>query len=229
MQTDRELRAETKLYYDLLLPENQTAPAPLLIAIHGYGGNKRQMMREAQALAPEDFAVAALQGFHQHWRDTNPAQGKMPKVGFAWLTDYKSEDSVAVHHRAVRDLTQNLIAEGVADAGQIFLLGFSQSCALNFRFAFTNSDLLRGVIGISGGIPGDWETSEVYRQITAPVLYIYGDDDEFYPLEKLNGNADKLAIRATNLQTKAYRGKHEITDEMRADVKKWLDSNANGA
>ena len=225
MQTDRELCAEIKLYYDLLLPENQTNPAPLLIAIHGYGGNKRHMMREARALAPPNFAVAALQGFHQHWRTLEAEPGKMPKVGFAWLTDYKSEDSVVVHHRAVGDLIQILIREGTADAGQIFLLGFSQACALNFRFAFTNPDLLRGVVGISGGIPGDWETSEAYQNLTAPVLYVYGDDDEFYPLKKLDENARKLTERAANLQTKCYQGKHEITDQMRADIKNWLQEN----
>ncbi len=225
MQTDRELRAEIKLYYDLLLPENQTKPAPLLIAIHGYGGNKRAMMREARTLVPEHFGVAVLQGFHQHWRTLEADQGKMPKVGFAWLTDYKAEESVAVHHRAVLDLIENLIAEGVADAGQIFLLGFSQACALNFRFAFSNPDLLRGVIGISGGIPGDWETSEAYQNLTAPVLYVYGDDDEFYPLEKFNDNARRLTRRAINLQTKAYQAKHEITDQMREDVRNWLQDN----
>lgn len=226
METDRELRAEIKIYYDLQLPENQVQPAPLLIAVHGYAGNKRAMMREAVALAPKNFAIAALQGFHQHWRQPNAEPGKMPKVGFAWLTDYKAEESVAVHHKALGDLIENLIAEGVADARQIFLLGFSQSCALNFRFAFSSSNLLAGVVGISGGIPGDWETNDNYLKLNAPVLYIYGDDDEFYPLAKLNANAGKLNLKATNLQTKVYPGKHEITQEMREDIKIWLQNNA---
>jgi predicted esterase len=49
-QTDRSLPAEIKLYYDL--QPSQNSPAPLLIALHGYGANKRQMMREAQQMAP---------------------------------------------------------------------------------------------------------------------------------------------------------------------------------
>ncbi|MEP6924251.1 MAG: dienelactone hydrolase family protein [Pyrinomonadaceae bacterium] len=225
LQTDRELTAEIKLYYDLLLPENVKTPAPLLIAVHGYGGNKRQMMREARSLAPENFVVAALQGFHQHWRESTAEKGMMPKVGFAWLTNYKSEESVAVHHRVVSDLIQHLIAEGVADQRQIFLLGFSQSCALNFRFAFSNPELLSGVVGISGGIPGDWETSELYQKLNAPVLYVYGDADEFYPLEKFDENANKLKLRAANLESKGYQAKHEITLEMRENVKTWLRNN----
>lgn len=225
LQTDRELRAEIKLYYDLLLPENapenkNEKPSPLLIAVHGYAGNKRAMMREARQIAPAGFAVAALQGFHQHWREPNAAKGALPKVGFAWLTNYKSEDSITVHHRALKDLIQNLRGENIAD--KIYLLGFSQSCALNFRFAFSNPDLLDGVIGICGGIPGDWETNEIYQNLNAPVFYLYGTEDEFYPLAQFEKNADKLKLRADNLQTQIFDAKHEITNEMRGEIKSWL-------
>ena len=62
--TDHVLRAEINLYYDLRAAE--VPNAPLLIALHGYGASKRYMMREAQLMAPGGFAIASLQGFHQH-------------------------------------------------------------------------------------------------------------------------------------------------------------------
>ena len=55
---DRKLEARINLYYDLR--SGTTSPAPLLIALHGYGANKRQMMREAQFMAPENFAIAVF-------------------------------------------------------------------------------------------------------------------------------------------------------------------------
>ena len=224
LQIDRELIVESKLYYDLqLAPQNR---APLLIAVHGYAGNKRAMMREARQLAPENFAVVALQAPHQHWREPREPN-KMPKVGFAWLTNYKAEDSVNVHHQAMQSLMQNLIRENIADAAQIFLLGFSQACALNFRFAFSHPDHLRGVVGISGGIPGDWETNPIYQRADQPIFYLYGDADEFYPLAQFEQNATRLKTRAQNLHTKGYTGAHEITDEMRRDVKDWLMRQSN--
>lgn len=225
LQTDLSLTAEIKLYYDLSLPETTEKPFPLLIAVHGYGGNKRAMMREARALAPENFAIASLQGFHQHWRESESRKDNMPKVGFAWLTNYKSEESVAVHQKALQDLVDDLIDRKVADKHNIFLLGFSQACALNFRFAFTRINVFRGVIGISGGIPGDWETNVIYEKTNAAVFYLYGDNDEFYPLEKLDENAEKLKTRTDNFQSKNYRAKHEITEEMQNDIKTWLQNN----
>ena len=151
-ELDRTLEARINLYYDLR--PGTTAPAPLLIALHGYGANKRQMMREAQLMAPENFAIVSLQGFHQHIKEPREKGGPL-RFGFGWLTNFRSEESVAVHHRALLDLIKVLSSDGIADPARVFLLGFSQSCALNYRFAFTHPEQLRGVIGICGGIPGD--------------------------------------------------------------------------
>ncbi len=49
-QVDRALEARINLYYDLR--PGTLSPAPLLIALHGYGANKRYMMREAEMMAP---------------------------------------------------------------------------------------------------------------------------------------------------------------------------------
>jgi phospholipase/carboxylesterase len=218
-QIDRTLEARVNLYYDLR--PGTTAPAPLLIALHGYGANKRQMMREAQLLAPKTFAIASLQGFHQHIREPWQTGGPL-RFGFGWLTNFRSEESVAVHHRALIDIIETLTREGVADPSRVFLLGFSQSCALNYRFAFTHPEKLRGVIGICGGIPGDWETSTTYRQAAVDVLHLAGTRDEFYSPERVQDYEKQLQTRARSVVFKSYDAGHEIIREMRPDVVQWL-------
>jgi phospholipase/carboxylesterase len=217
---DRTLEARIKLYYDLR--PGTHSPAPLLIALHGYGANKSQMMREAQLIAPEGFAVASLQGFHQHIKEPREPGGPL-RFGFGWLTSYRSEESVAVHHQALIDLIDTLTAEGVADPKQVFLLGFSQSCALNYRFAFTHPERLRGVVGICGGLPGDWETSGLYRESEIDVLHLAGTRDEFYPPERVKDYEDRLKTRARSVLFKSYDAAHEIVPQMRTDVGQWLD------
>jgi len=219
LETDLNLTAEIKLYYDLFVPENVMKPAPLLLAVHGYGAHKRYMMREARMVAPGDFAVASIQAPHQHYRQTDGGF----KVGFGWLTDYKSEESVALHHRFALDLIGNLAAKNLIDPQRIYLYGFSQACALNFRLAFTRPETVRGVIGVCGGIPSDLETNEIYKNLAARVLYLYGDTDEFYPLEKFQAFERELKDRLPNFQAQSYQAKHEITDAMREDMKKWLE------
>lgn len=223
-EEDRTLTAEIKLYYDLQTTAS-TVSRPLLIALHGYGASKRQMMREARQIAPENFAVATLQGFHQHLKERKDKDGQL-RYGFGWLTNFHPEDSVALHHGALRDLIDSLAGEGKADRERIFLLGFSQSCALNYRFAFTHPEYLRGVIGICGGLPGDWESSDAYKQTNAAVLHLTGERDEFYPPERTRDYASRLAQRAREVEVRSYDAGHEIVPAMREDVRQWLHEHA---
>ena len=152
LQTDLSVTTEIKLYYDLYIPENLKRNAPLLIAVHGYGAHKRYMMREAFVAAPENFVIASLQAPHQHFRETE----KGYRVGFGWLTDFKAEESVAIHQNFILEIIEKLTEKDLIDTKQIYLYGFSQACALNFRFAFTFPDVVRGIIGVCGGIPSDF-------------------------------------------------------------------------
>lgn len=218
LETDLNLTAEIKLYYDLFIPENAPAPAPLLIAVHGYGAHKRYMMRESRLIAPENFVVASIQAPHQHFRQTDDGF----KVGFGWLTDYKSDESVALHHNFALQLIDDLSKKNLINERQVYLFGFSQACALNFRLAFTYPEAVSGVIGVCGGIPSDLETNEIYKNLEADVLYLYGDEDEFYPLEKFQNFEQKLKNKLPNFQSKSYKAKHVISNEMREDIRNWL-------
>lgn len=219
LEEDRSLEAKIKLYYDLYVPE--TLPAPLLIALHGYGANKHQMMREARQMAPESFVIASLQGFYQHMKEPKEPGAAM-RFGFGWLTNFRPDESVRLHHKALLDLTNQLIKEKIADPQLLFLLGFSQSCALNYRFAFSHPAHLKGVIGICGGLPGDWEKSELYQPTKAAVLHIAGDRDEFYPPSRVQGYAERLRRRSVNVEFYTHEAGHEIVPSMHEDVRFWL-------
>jgi phospholipase/carboxylesterase len=217
--TDRTLAARINLYYDLHVAAR--GPAPLLIALHGYGANKQQMMREARQMTPEGFAIASLQGFHQHIRMPREPGGPL-RFGFGWLTNFRPEESVAIHRQVVNDLISQLVNEGVADSTRIYLLGFSQSCALNYRFAFSNPERLRGVIGICGGLPGDWDTNQEYHGSELQVFHLAGIRDEFYNPERVRDYKQQLETRAGSVQFKSYDAAHEIVPEMREDIRQWL-------
>lgn len=217
--TERTLTTEIKLHYDLITATTQ--PAPLLIALHGYGASKWHATREAKLIAPEGFAIASLQGPHQHLKDPRQPGGPL-RFGFGWLTNFRPEESVAVHHRALLKLIESLVSEGLADPARIFLLGFSQSCALNYRFGFTHPDLLRGLIGICGGLPGDWESSELYQQTVASVFHLAGRQDEYYPPARVADYEAQLRQRATEVEFRSYDAGHEISQPMRADIREWL-------
>jgi phospholipase/carboxylesterase len=207
------------LYYDVIAAPSR--PAPLLVALHGYGASKWHALRETKMIAPEGFALASLQGPHQHLRAPKEKGGPL-RFGFGWLTNYRPEESVAIHHRALIEMIEALVNEGSVDSKQIFLLGFSQSCALNYRFAFTHSNILRGVIGICGGLPGDWETNELYQPTDAAVFHLAGERDEYYGPARVEHYAEQLRQRANDVEFKSYDAGHEISPAMRDDIREWI-------
>lgn len=217
-QTDLSLKAEVSLYYDLHVPADANGPMPLLIAVHGYGAHKRYMMREARSVIPDGWAIASIQAPHQHFRQTDDGL----RVGFGWLTDFKPEESVRLHHNFVLQLIDKLDHDGIVNTDDVYLYGFSQACALNFRFAFTYPDVLSGIIGLCGGIPGDLDTNVNYRNFTARTLYLYGDDDEFYSNDRFAEFESKLRTRLPGLASKQFRAGHEITEEMREEIRNFL-------
>lgn len=218
LQTDLSVTAQIKLYYDLSVPENAGENTPLLIAVHGYGAHKHYMMREAKLIAPQNFAVAAVQAPHQHFRQTDAGY----KVGFGWLSDFKPDESVVIHQNFLLDVIENLSQRKLIDRRQIYLYGFSQACALNFRFALTYPEIMSGVLAVCGGVPSDLETNENYQPFAAQTFYLYGDDDEFYTLEKFQKYENSLRQKLPNFEAKLYHAKHAITGEMREDMKNWL-------
>ena len=177
------------------------------------------MMREARLIAPEGCVIASIQSPHPHYRKTDDGGYR---VGFGWLSDHKPEEYVRLHHKFVLDVVERLDGEGLVDTSRVVLFGFSQACALNFRFAFTYPDTSFANVGMCGGIPGDLETNDIYGPFDAHTFYLYGDDDEFYTQEQFAAFDKKLAETLPNYRSKQYVAKHEITDEMRRDTREWL-------
>src|SRR5881396_1823859 len=140
MILERTTQHRTNLYYDLYVPDGDVpGPRPLLIAFHGYEGNKESMLALAQKINSREFIIASVQGPNAFFVRSESERNK-PRIGFGWMMQYKAEETAVEH---------------TIDRRAIFLIAFSQSVSLNYRFAFTNPGVIRGVIAVCGGIPGD--------------------------------------------------------------------------
>jgi predicted esterase len=218
----RECRvvAELACYYDLYVPPGD-APKPLVIALHGYGGDKSSMMKVMRRINETDFVIAALQGPHHHL--VMPTKEK-PQLGygFGWLSNFKPEESVALHHRLIKQVIAEQTAAGTIDPQRVFLLGFSQAVGVNFRFAFTHPELIRGVVAIAGGIPGDWATEGKYATGAVDALYVAAERDEFYSTERIRQNAEALQSRARTVALEFFDATHEVPRAAYSVIDAWL-------
>ncbi len=221
---EHRIVVEFPCYYDLYVPEGEE-PKPLVIAMHGYGGDKHSMMRLMRRVNDRDYAIACLQGPHQHLVMPTEASPKLG-FGFGWLSNFKSEESVAIHHQLVRGIIETLKSSGQADTSSVILVGFSQSAGVNFRFAFTHGDLVRGVVAICGGIPGDWETDGKYQSGVIDVLYIAAERDEYYTPDRMRRNVEALRRRARSVELRFFDAGHEVPRESYQAIDEWLGRKA---
>ena len=221
MIIERTTQQSTNLYYDLYLPDGEaTRPRPLLIALHGYEGNKGSMMTLAQKINSRDLIIASLQGPNGFFVRSESEPNK-PKIGFGWMMQYKAEETISLHHRTILSIIEEIAGEHPIDRRAIFLLAFSQSVSLNYRFAFTHPGVVRGVIAVCGGIPGDWDQDK-YQNSEASLLIIAGETDEFYPLERTRTFKDAMARRSPSVEYRCFPVGHVFPRESLPIIDHWI-------
>jgi predicted esterase len=221
---EKFLISPIRCYFELELPQaaSRRKRWPLLIAMHGYEGNKDSMMRLARRIADGRMVVISLQGPHQFFR----RDGDDPKnirVGFGWGTTYKMEESVELHHRNVRALIALAARKHHADPRRVFLLAFSQACSYNYRFVFTHPREVCGAIAVCGGVPGDWNENPRYHPARTHVLQIAATQDEWYTREKNLQFRRELGQRAASLDFRFYNSTHRFPRSSIPHIRKWIE------
>jgi predicted esterase len=215
-------------YYEIECPRVAgPGRSPLLIALHGYQGDKDSMMRVARRIAPASMVVISLQGQNQFFvrHGTNDlTDPKTYRVAFGWGTSYKMDESVRLHHRAIRKLIRLAVRKHSADPGRVFLLAFSQACAYNYRYAFSYPNEIRGVIGVCGGVPHDWHENPRYRPARTHVLHIAATDDEWFTREKNLENKLKLEERAASVDFRFYDSEHRFPRRSIPHIRRWIQA-----
>jgi phospholipase/carboxylesterase len=221
---EKTFRSAICRYYEIELPRHpaQRERWPLLVALHGYEGNKESMMRVAQQIAGGNMVVISVQGPYQFFRRF----GRNPKnfrVGFGWGTTYKMEDSIRLHHKDLETIIQLAQRKYHADPQRIFLLAFSQACSLNYRYLFTHPHAIRGAVSVCGGVPGDWNENPHYRAAATHVLHIAARRDEWYTREKNLEIRRQLAERAATLDFRFYDSTHKFPRNSIPHIRRWIE------
>jgi len=221
MIVEKTTQQRTNLYYDLYVPDGDPAVGrPLLIALHGYEGNKESMMALAQRINSRDFIIASVQGPNGFFVRSE-SQPNKPKIGFGWMMQFKVEETIRLHHQTLLSVIEETAAEYNIDREAVFLLAFSQSVSLNYRFAFTHPGVVRGAIAVCGGIPGDWDQDKYHNSVT-DLLIIAGESDEFYPLDRTRTFKDAMARRSPSVQFRSFPVGHIFPRESLAVIDDWI-------
>jgi predicted esterase len=189
-----------------------------VLALHGYAQSPEILLPLVRRMLGPGPVIGALAAPFPMYDKLGPQGATV----YHWGTRHHWEMATRVHHAMVlRALTELRQRTGLG-AARSLLLGFSQPVGLNYRFAGTHPDQVRGVIGICGGVPSRWE-KEPYQPVTAALLHIARSEDEFYPEAAARGFPDRLHHHAHDVEFHMLPGGHRFPSQAGPLVQAWLD------
>lgn len=207
--------------YLLHVPEKVDEGTLLVLTLHGYSSNPQTMVQLTSGMLGTRHIIAALQAPNQHYL-TQGLPGAGSVIGYNWGVKDHWASSVRLHHEMVMACLSTLRGRFDVPAAKCMLVGFSQPVGLNYRFIATWPEQVGGAIGICGGVPRDWEEEGKYRPVTAAVLHISREEDEFYPPDLSRQFADRLRKRAADVEFHMLPGGHRFPSKARHIAHPWM-------
>ncbi|MCG7414896.1 dienelactone hydrolase family protein [Microbacterium aurum] len=196
-------------------PADERAGRPVLVLLHGYGSDERDLFALVPFL-PEAFVVAAVRA---------PLSPPFPTPGWSW---YPIEGLDAPGADAVTTAARSLIAwidAAVAPADTtIGLLGFSQGAAVALQALRLQPERFAFVVNLAGYVDGgDLPTDELLAEVRPPVFWGRGARDEVIPAARVEHTIQWLPDHV-ELSGRVYAGlTHSVSQEELDDVRAFLE------
>lgn len=215
METDLTLR------YNYAPPARRCASGeknPLLVMAHGYGADQDDLFSMAGEF-PDVFHVVAPR-----------APIDLPYGGAAWYAlDYVGDRMVSDIPQAVasRDLLAGFVTQAAHkyDAGQVWLLGFSQGAILSYGILSRYPDRVQRYIPLSGYIEPGVMAPEAFRNDYRGIkaLAMHGTQDPVIPIAAGRGVQDFLQRLGVDYRYYEFPIGHGIAAQGLARLREWTD------
>ena len=221
METLRTIRATLETSYLIDSQEHTTNPPRVVaVALHGYGQTAGLMMSPMRRALGPRVPVVAVRGPFAFFSTPTGEPRADANVVYNWGVPPHWDEAIRLHHEILRGVIGEVKQEFGVGGERILLAGFSQPVGLNYRFAAAYPGEVGGVIGFCGGVPKKWRPE---NRITAPVLHIGRDADEFYPVAEIEEQFRRLREVATDVETHLLPGPHRFPSQSGGLVRAWIE------
>lgn len=195
--------------------------APIMIMLHGYGSNEKDLIQLAPLL-------------DRNMRFISARAPVMLDFGmFGWFPIEFTSTGITVDYDAAaeaRDRLTGFISEIIEEykppGNKVYLLGFSQGSVMSYLTAFNSPELLHGVIALSGQLPEKFLPSLPVKQeiIDIPFLVMHGIYDDILPIDKGRRANEWLQQHVRDLVYREYPVAHQISEEGLGLLQSWLEN-----
>lgn len=188
-------------------------PYPLLVFLHGLGGNEEQILGLAPKLSRRNFICiglrgpVAMQGFGNSWGDNSHA---------TLIEDYLL--------RALEQTRRNYHIH----SERIYLAGVGEGATLAYRLGLTFPEKLAGVISLNGAMPRtDRPLLRLPEVRNLRVLIGHGIANSIVPLSLAKEDRRLLYNAGLTVEMNTYPTNHRVHADMLRDINRWVIARCN--
>jgi phospholipase/carboxylesterase len=192
---------------------------PLLIWLHGDGGNERQLQFVMKHISLRNYVAAAPRGT-ECLADDSFDEFEYGQGRYAWRQD---DDHIFLAQQRIWDCVVEAKKNYHVHSDRVFLAGYQSGGTMALRIALSDPNRFAGAISMCGPLPSSG--SPFGRLIDArrvKVLIAAGLSDPKFPQPRI---ADDLRLLHTGgfiTTLRLYPGADELTDLMLDDLNRWV-------
>jgi phospholipase/carboxylesterase len=204
------------MIYELRRPKNMDPEKtyPALFIMHGIGSNEQNMLSLVEGLE-EQFFIFSIRGHLAH------------PPGFAYFTiQGYGKPHREIFDQAIKKLTTFIdfaTEQYPLDLSKLYLMGFSQGAILSMTLGLTLGNRIKGIIALSGYIPGFVKEEYNIKSVNQMSLFIsHGELDQVLPYEWGVANDEYFKELGATVTFKSYQVGHTVSMQNLQDYLNWL-------
>jgi predicted esterase len=188
------------------LPKGRTGePAPVLVALHGAGGQASDVLAAFRESADANGIILVIpQSAKGTWdmvEDLKSRLGLEMTVTPRYGKDLKALDAALA----------DLFTKVAVDPARVGIMGFSDGATYALSVGTANPQLFHRIIAFSPG--------PAFLGRSAPDQYVFishGEEDKVLPFSTTRGHVAKLRVRKIPIEFEKFAGGHEVPKDIKA-------------
>jgi len=198
---------------------------PLLVWLHGLGGNERQLLHVMPQISLRNFVAVAPRATHEF--DVPPREDAKDQGHRATGTKVFGWDhSAAGHNEAQQRVFDSVDAANKKyhiHPKRVFLVGCGDGGTTAFRLALDHPSQFAGVVSIDGEFPrGDAPLRNVQRARSLPLFLLVGRESHRYTDHRLREDLQLLFTAGMAISLRQYPGDGKISPDMLTAIDRWV-------
>lgn len=186
---------------------------PLLVWLHGSGGDERQLKRIMPLVSLRNYVGLAVRG-------TVTQPNRRGTTGYSWS---QSGADVALAEQRVFDAIELARERFHLHPRRVFLAGFDAGGSMAFRIAMTWPDRFAGVLSLEGPFPDGFGLfHRLLETRRLPVFYACGRTSAELPMERVCEHLKLFHAAGMQVAVRQYPCGHELDSLMLADMDRWM-------